>query len=147
MTLAFNGSPNLCKSLTWDQGKEMAQHAQFTVDTGVQVYFCETRSPWQRGSNENTNGLLCQYFPKGTGVAALTQEDLDTAGHSLNNRPRQPWIGCHHPRNSPKCCNYPLRSQRIPTRHPTYFIHLTVSEHPLATLTLLRAKGVPCRSD
>jgi len=79
----------LRRSLTWDQGAEMAQHAQLRVQTGVPVYFCDPQSPWQRGSNENTNGLLRQYFPRGTDLARHDAQDLAAVAAALNSRPRK----------------------------------------------------------
>ena len=90
MTATIQTLPaSLRRTLTWDQGTEMAQHRQFTVDTGVDVFFCDPHSPWQRGSNENTNGLLRQYFPKGTDLSVHDAATLQAAADSLNGRPRE----------------------------------------------------------
>jgi IS30 family transposase len=86
----------LRRSLTWDQGSEMSEHKRFSVETGVDVYFCDPQSPWQRGSNENTNGLLRQYFPKGESLGGITQERLDEVAAKLNRRPRKT-LGFHTP--------------------------------------------------
>ena len=79
----------LRRSLTWDQGTEMSGHVGIQTATDMAVYFCDPGSPWQRGSNENTNGLLRQYFPKGTDLSRWSAEDLEAVAHTLNNRPRK----------------------------------------------------------
>ena len=80
---------DLRRTLTWDQGKEMAEHVRFTIDTDIAVFFCDPHSPWQRGSNENSNGLLRQYFPKNTDLSIYSRAELAAVARQLNNRPRQ----------------------------------------------------------
>jgi len=82
----------LMSTLTWDRGTELADHKRFTVATDVTVYFCDPQSPWQRGSNENTNGLLRQYFPKGADLSGYSQRDLNAVALQLNSPKKNPWL-------------------------------------------------------
>ena len=90
LAAAITALPNqLRKTLTWDRGKELSGHAQLTLETGTKVFFADPHSPWQRATNENTNGLLRQYFPKGTDLSRWSAEDLEAVALALNNRPRK----------------------------------------------------------
>jgi IS30 family transposase len=108
----------LRRSITWDQGKDMAHHVQFSLDTGVQIYFCDPKSPWQRGSNENTNGLLRQYLPKSGDLSRCAQRELDAIARSLNTRPRHT-LGWMNTLTSPRQrrCDDRLRTQPIGGTH------------------------------
>ena len=94
------------KSLTWDQGSEMSQHAKLSIDTGLDVYFCDPQSPWQRGTNENTDGLLRQYFPKATDLSAHRASELNAVALALNTTPRKT-LGWRTPAEA---FNEPIRS-------------------------------------
>ncbi len=112
----------LRRTLTWDQGKEMAEHARISIDADIDVYFCDLHSPWQRGSNENTNGLLRQYFPKGTDLSVHSVDYLAEVAAELNNRPRKRFDFdspaqvldrlLSNPPNV-KCCNHPLNPSAV----------------------------------
>ena len=104
----------LRRSITWDQGAEMAQHARLKVDAGLEVYFCDPQSPWQRGTNENTNGLLRQYFPKGTDLGEHDADTLAAVAATLNGRPRKT-LGWKTPAEGLDQCLAQIENQRVAT--------------------------------
>jgi IS30 family transposase len=114
LTAAVRRLPEqLCRSVTWDQGKEMAEHARFTADTGIPVYFCDPRSPWQRASSENANGLLRQYLPRTVDLRRFNQADLDRIAAELNGRLDRFWASRHPSAYWRRRCADPLRPPSI----------------------------------
>ena len=124
--------------LTWDRGKEMADHKSFTIATDVQVYFCDPRSPWQRGSNENTNGLLRQYFPRGTDLSRFSQAYLNKIALRLNQRLERPWALKRLPINYERCCSDRLNPQPKADIGPLRFAERDVWNSFAAVVRIIR---------
>jgi len=108
------------RSLTWDQGTEMAQHAKLRIDTGSKVYFCDPHSSWQRGTNENTNGLLRQYFPEGTDLHLRSATDLAAVAETLTPGDAKCWAGAHRPMRLTHCCERIMQALRRPVELQVY---------------------------